>query len=198
MALFIAMTIFVFTMSITPGPMNIVMLSNGVNYGFKRTVPFAIGVMAGTVSLVAIVGLGLSELSGNYGEYLKILGYVGALFIGYLGFKISMSREEIKAAKNACCVPGPIMGYLLALANPKSWMAIIAGLSAFSLFGKYDDLLLFGFLYSTVGLGCILTWAYAGSKIAGFLSKAIYLRAFNLTMGVMLIIIALYLSNFQG
>lgn len=195
MTLFIAMAVFVFTMSITPGPMNIVMLSNGVNYGFKRTVPFAIGVMAGTVSLVAMVGLGLSELSGKYDEYLKILGYVGALFIAYLGFKISMSRDEIKAVKDACCVPGPIMGYLLALANPKSWMAIIAGLSAFSLFGNYDDLFLFGLLYGTVGLACILTWAYAGSKIARFLSEQIYLRAFNLTMGVMLIIIALYLSN---
>ncbi len=193
MTLIFAMALFVFTMSITPGPMNIVMLSNGVNYGFRRTVPFAIGVMAGTVSLVAAVGLGLSELSGNYDGFLKVLGYVGAGFIAYLGFKISMSTDEIKAVKDACCVPGPVMGYLLALANPKSWMAIIAGLSAFSLFGNYDELALFGVLYSTIGLGCILTWAYAGSKIARFLSKAIYLRAFNLTMGVMLIIIALYL-----
>lgn len=193
MTLLFAMALFVFSMSITPGPMNIVMLTNGVNYGFRRTVPFAIGVMAGTVSLVAAVGLGLSELSGSYDGFLEILGYVGAAVIAYLGFKISMSRDKIQAVKDACCVPGPLMGYVLALANPKSWMAIIAGLSAFSLFGKYDELLLFGFLYSTIGLGCILTWAYAGSRIARFLSKTIYLRAFNLTMGSLLIIIALYL-----
>lgn len=195
MTLLIAMTIFVFTMSITPGPMNIVMLSNGVNYGFRRTVPFAIGVTAGTVSLVVAVGMGLSELSGRYDSFLDVLGIVGALFIAYLGFKISMSREEIKAVKDACCVPGPLMGYLLALANPKSWMVIIAGLSAFSLFGNYGDLAIFALLYSCMTLLCVLTWAFAGSKIARFLSKPIYLRAFNLTMGVMLIIIAIYLSN---
>ena len=40
MTVLFAMALFVFTMSITPGPMNIVMLSNGVNYGFKRTLPF--------------------------------------------------------------------------------------------------------------------------------------------------------------
>ena len=47
MSVLIAMFIYAFSMAITPGPNNIIALSTGVNYGFRRAVPFAMGVMIG-------------------------------------------------------------------------------------------------------------------------------------------------------
>ena len=62
MAAFIITIIFyAFGMSITPGPTNIIMMSTGVNYGFKSTIPFATGAAFGYTSLVMIVAFGLGE-----------------------------------------------------------------------------------------------------------------------------------------
>ena len=43
----IAIIIFAFVSSITPGPNNIMLLASGTNYGFKRTIPHLFGIFIG-------------------------------------------------------------------------------------------------------------------------------------------------------
>jgi len=37
--LFLALMVFAFVMSVTPGPNNVMLLASGVNYGFQRSIP---------------------------------------------------------------------------------------------------------------------------------------------------------------
>ena len=46
----------------TPGPNNIMLLSSGLNYGFRRTVPHIAGITLGFAFLVLIVGLGMGAV----------------------------------------------------------------------------------------------------------------------------------------
>ena len=54
-----AFMLFAFVSSITPGPNNTMLLASGVNFGFRRTIPHALGISAGFMVLVLAVGLGL-------------------------------------------------------------------------------------------------------------------------------------------
>ena len=56
------MFIYSFSMGITPGPNNIIALSTGVNYGFKKALPFAFGVIVGFNLLIAALELVMEEL----------------------------------------------------------------------------------------------------------------------------------------
>ena len=63
--LFMALVIFAFVMSVTPGPNNVMLLTSGVNYGFRRSIPHMLGITIGFSFMILVVGLGLGRsLSG--------------------------------------------------------------------------------------------------------------------------------------
>ena len=63
-----AFVVFGAVMAFTPGPNNIMVLSSGLTYGFRRSLPHISGIAIGVSLMVASVGLGLgtdlSRLSG--------------------------------------------------------------------------------------------------------------------------------------
>ena len=57
MSLILAMFMFALTMSISPGPVNMVIISSGANHGFRKTLPFISGATTGFTLLLILVGL---------------------------------------------------------------------------------------------------------------------------------------------
>ncbi len=58
----IAFVMFAVVMFFTPGPNNIMLLSSGLTYGFRRTVPHMAGITVGFAFMVGAVGLGLGTV----------------------------------------------------------------------------------------------------------------------------------------
>jgi threonine/homoserine/homoserine lactone efflux protein len=54
----IAMISFSLTMSISPGPVNMVIISSGASYGVRKTFSFVSGVTIGFTLLLLFIGLG--------------------------------------------------------------------------------------------------------------------------------------------
>ena len=54
-----ALAIYAFVMSITPGPNNMMLTASGANYGFRRTMPHLLGIIGGCFVLFASLALGL-------------------------------------------------------------------------------------------------------------------------------------------
>ncbi|MBC8653404.1 LysE family translocator, partial [Providencia vermicola] len=59
---FLALSLFSFVTSITPGPNNIMLLASGVNFGFQKTLPHSLGVSIGFFIMLIAVGLGVGAL----------------------------------------------------------------------------------------------------------------------------------------
>ncbi len=57
--IFLALLVFAFTTSITPGPNNMMLFASGVNFGFVRTIPHMCGIGVGFLVLLLAVGFGL-------------------------------------------------------------------------------------------------------------------------------------------
>ena len=60
--LLIAFVMFAVVMFFTPGPNNVMLLSSGLTYGFRRTLPHIAGITIGVAFMVAAVGLGLGTV----------------------------------------------------------------------------------------------------------------------------------------
>lgn len=191
MSFVIAVCLYAFSMSITPGPTNIIMMSTGVNSGFKSTLPFATGSVFGFTALVVAAAAGIGELATQNKLVMDVLGYFGAAFIIYMGYKIAVSRADLKVQNFKS--PSFLYGVIFQWLNPKSWIACMAGIGAFNLVGFDNRLFIYIIFYSIIGYLCVLTWGYAGSKISRFLNSDQNLRIFNMTMGGGLILVAVYL-----
>lgn len=69
MTLIFAMCSFALSMSISPGPVNLVTLGSGINHGFLRTLPFVAGASIGFTLILFLLDIGLSlglEVSLRY------------------------------------------------------------------------------------------------------------------------------------
>ncbi|MBD0382911.1 LysE family translocator [Paenibacillus sedimenti] len=189
MSIFIAMCFFSLSMSISPGPVNMTILSSGVNFGFKRTLPFVSGATIGFTFLLTAVGLGISNFVEQVPIFYDLLRYLGTGYIGYIGYKIMVSRPEIEFKEEQ--IPRFQHGFLLQWLNPKAWIACFSGVSAFGL--TTSMLLVFLCIYFLICYLSLAVWALLGSKLQ-FLTKVKNgIKIFNIAMGGSLIIVAIYL-----
>jgi threonine/homoserine/homoserine lactone efflux protein len=195
MSLFIAMFSFSLAMSISPGPVNIVIVSSGASYGVRKTFSFVSGGTIGFTSLLLFIGLGFSKVIDLYPYFLKHLAVLGALFIIYMGYLIATSKPElaIKDQKQ----PTFIQGFLLQWLNPKAWIACLVGVSLFSAPNNNQEFLTFSLIYFLVCYVSLFSWSVLGSKAALLFNTEYKLKLFNQIMGGLLFATSCYLLYSQ-
>jgi len=62
----LSILLFAFSTAITPGPNNLMVMSSGLNYGFKRSIPHISGICFGLVVIILFIGAGLGALFEAY------------------------------------------------------------------------------------------------------------------------------------
>jgi arginine exporter protein ArgO len=87
-------------MSISPRPVNMVIISSGASYGFRRTFPFVSGATIGFTLLLIVIGFGFYASIEKYPLFFKYLDVAGSAFIIYIGYKIASSRSELSLTKS--------------------------------------------------------------------------------------------------
>ena len=190
MSLIIAMCLFALSMSVSPGPVNLVTFSSGLNYGFLPSLPFVAGAASGFTLLLVVVGLGLGEIIALNPVLLEVLAYAGTAFICYMGYKIATAHPELPEAPER--QPHFFQGAALQWLNPKAWIASLSGVSAFEA-TPGNGLFVFAGLYLVICFFSVAVWAFAGARLSELLGDKNNLQRFNRVMGGLLIIIAIYL-----
>ncbi len=191
MSLLFSMFSYSLAMSISPGPVNMIILSSGINHGIKLTIPYVSGATLGFTLLLLFVGIIFEKFITEFPFFLTYLAVSGSLYIIYIGYKIASSQPEM-AVKNRMA-PRFWEGFFLQWLNPKAWIACVSGASLFSHTESYTTFLTFATLYSIVCYVSLLFWAILGNKVSFLLSSRLRLRLFNISMGLLLIATALYL-----
>lgn len=195
MSLMFAMLMFSLTMSISPGPVNMVIISSGASHGFRKTLPFVSGATIGFTLLLILVGFGFYAVIETYPLFFKYLNVAGSAFIIYVGYKIAASRPELALKKAE--IPGFVQGFLLQWLNPKAWIACASGVALFSDSSTHTMLITFIIIYFSVCYISLAAWAILGNKVSTLLSSAQRIRVFNVLMGGLLIMTACYMLSFQ-
>lgn len=193
MNLFFAMFFFSLSMSISPGPVNMVIVSSGANYGIKKTMPYVSGATIGFTLLLLFIGLGFSQVINTFPFFLKYLALAGSLFIMYMGYKIASSKPEIEVNKEDA-TPKFYEGFFLQWLNPKAWIACVSGASIFSSTESYAPFLTFASIYFFVCYASLAAWAVLGDRVSFLLNSHFRLRFFNFFMGLLLMLTAGYLG----
>ena len=195
-SLIFSMFTFSLSMSISPGPVNITILSSSMNYGLKQTFAFISGATIGFTALLAAVCFGLYQVISLYPILLNIITALGTALLLWMGWNIaraqgkSIQTDQLELPK----APTFMQGALLQWLNPKAWIAAVSGTALFSASHNALYLFLFIFIYFVVCYLSLLIWGYAGQKLAVFLNQGSRMRLFNMAMGVLLMFIALQMS----
>lgn len=184
----VALVLFAFTTSITPGPNNMMLFASGVNFGFRRTIPHMLGIGAGFLSLLIGVGLGLGALLHAVPVLYTGLKFAGGLYLVWIAWKIGTSRSLSEGS--AASEP---MSFLAAAAfqwvNPKAWVMAVTAMATYTDERQYFlTVLVVGVAFAAVNLPSVSTWAGFGSALREWLAVPVRLKWFNITMAVLLVI----------
>lgn len=176
--------IFVLSMSITPGPNNVMLAGSGAIFGYKRTLPHIFGIIFGLFCLNLLSALGLQKLFILFPILKSVLKFGGVFYMFYLAFKI-FTAKGIRGGKST---PEPfkfIQGAIFQFLNPK---AVLMSLTAMSVYTNSSIILSASciiIIFILIGFPSISLWAVLGRGISLLLKKDKFARAFNYSLGIL-------------
>ena len=174
----------------TPGPNNIMLMTTGLNFGFRRAVPHMIGVSQGFAVMVLAVGFGLGAIVSAYPELYTILKYVGAAYLLYLAWAIATSGPVKEGAGER--VKGRPITFVQAAAfqwvNPKAWIMALGAISTYATVAAFPvNVILIAVIFGVLGIASSCAWVGFGSGLQNVLRNPRAVRAFNAVMALMLV-----------
>lgn len=175
----------------TPGPNNIMALCNAGKYGFKRCVPFNLGVAAGFVLLLATCLTFSFALYSALPSVKPVMMVIGAAYMLYLAWKTLRSGRHGEDGKREYTTF--LSGMLLQFVNPKGVLFCITVTSNY-LIPYYKTLLpLAGFslLLSLLTIASTCSWSAFGAIFQRFIIS--HQKVFNVVMALLLVYCAVSL-----
>ena len=178
---------FAMTAAITPGPNNIILSTNAVNYGFKETIPLMMGVFFGFLSVLTLCLLGIGELYKSFPAIAMIVKVIATCFLVYLSFRIftSSSFSDEKNSKKFSFKDI----YFFQIINPK---AVTVSMSSSAIFiqNKFSYqiefiLIFLCFVISTSTSA--IAWAAIGHSFRKYLNDKKKIVIFNRIMAILLL-----------
>ena len=187
-SLLIALIAFGAVMAFTPGPNNIMVLSSGLTYGFRRTLPHIAGIAMGISFMVAATGLGLGAIFVAWPILQTILKYAGIAYLIYLAFVIAMSGA-VTPGQDSRAAPMTFWGAaLFQWVNVKGWVMAIGIITAYSAIASFPwNIAMQAALMFVMGALSSLVWALFGSSLRPVLTSPRAVRAFNIVMAILLL-----------
>ncbi|KPA87726.1 MULTISPECIES: LysE family translocator [Pseudomonas] len=192
MSVLLSMAAFALASSITPGPVNIVALSAGAQFGLRASLRHVTGATLGFTLLLVLIGLGLHELLLRVPALTRGIQLGGVAFLLYMAWKLAMDDGSLDAG-NAGKRPTLTLGAVMQWLNPKAWLACVAGMGAFAAEGDTRVVLEFALIYFVICYGSIACWAFAGTFLRRYLENPRGMRLFNRLMALLLALSAAYL-----
>jgi threonine/homoserine/homoserine lactone efflux protein len=184
----VAFLLFAVVAAVTPGPSNVMLTATGAQVGVLRGLPCLLGVGTGMGLMLFVVPLGLGSLVLGHPVVLRALHWGGAAFLLWLAWKIATSSGGVDAANG-----GRPVGYLGAAVfqwvNPKSWLVSASAAGTFLSAGAGSPVAqaaCLGGLFVLAALPSGLVWLAFGAAVQRLLRGPRRMRAFNVTMGVLL------------
>lgn len=175
--------------SLSPGPVMLMCLVNGVNLGAREQTLGMLGASVGNVLLMLLSALGVGALVHFWPEAFAVLGLLGAFYLIYLAWQIGV-QHALFSPQAASPSGGHAFrrGLAVAVSNPKGILYFGALFPQFidpaqALVAQFAVLTL-----SFLAIDCVVMRLYAvgGRFVTGWLSEGLAMVRLNRGLGLMM------------
>ncbi|MFC6447507.1 LysE family translocator [Shinella zoogloeoides] len=180
---------FAFAMAGTPGPNNTMVTASGANYGFRRTLPVAMGMAIGVAVIIFTVAAAGGAVVADPRVHLA-LKWIGIVYLLWLAWRIATAPVGLSAESSRQRPFTFVEGALLQLVNPKLWVMVAGAVVAYG-GGVAGDLSIpsaFAVIFGGATLVSTLAWAGIGVGAGRFMTEERSLKLFNRAMALLLVL----------
>ena len=184
-----ALSMFIFVSSITPGPNNLMLLHSGARFGFRATIPHMLGISIGFAVMVFLCAIGVAAVVFRYPAADVILKTVGCAYMLWLSYKLWLngivppadidtpSTTETQRARPLTFMQAALFQYV----NPKAWMMALSITASYlpTTGSIWSNSLVACTLCIVINLFCIAIWARGGELLHTVFHRPRLMRAIN-------------------
>ena len=189
MDIFLAVLFFAFSTTITPGPNNVMIMSSGVNYGIKASVPHWLGICLGFPLMVLLIGMGFGAVFERFPHLHQLIKVLGAAYLVWLAWKIASA--EPKTIEQGKSKPFTFwQAVLFQWVNGKAWVMASGAVAAFTSVGGiyWIEVSVITAAFLVVAFPCVGLWLVCGSALRKVLTQPLFQRIFNIAMAIILVL----------
>ncbi|WP_336232539.1 LysE family translocator [Thalassospira sp. CH_XMU1458] len=189
---------FTLAAALSPGGATTLATASGAQFGFRRSVPFIMGISIGMLTLAAAGALGLANLLRAFPAIELITKLIGTSYLVWLAFKIAMATppptstiaRNIDQDTPTDSKPIPFLGaFGLLWLNPKGWAVTIGAAASFSAIAQdpTELAIILGSAFAFSGLLSMALWCALGLSLSLLLTSDWQWRTVNVALGALLI-----------
>jgi len=195
---YIALFLFTFVTTYTPGPNTVSSAMMGMQFGYQKSLRYFFGIATGFFSIMFCCALFAGALKQLVPEAVKILSYLGAAYILYLA--IHVLRAEYKVADETSEPLKYRNGLFLQLLNPK---VMVLGLTVYTSFLASMERSLPLIVVSALFLTCmsfsaLSVWAFFGAAFSRVCANNKIRWIVNIVLAVLLAYSAIGVLRIQA
>ena len=126
----LSLLLFAVSMVATPGPANMILLSAGSQFGFKKSLPFVLGIILSKQIIIWPIGLGILTFFDFFPNFISIIKLISCTYIIWLAWKLS--RFKINKEQKLTDAPSFFFGLPVHPTNPKAWAMVSVSFSNYT------------------------------------------------------------------
>lgn len=168
-----------FPLVYSPGPANTLFASNGAQFGFKRSIPFLVGIDVAFVLQSLLAGFGISEMLVLFPGLFTLMRYLGIAYIAWLGCMFLGAAMSNKPQQPNCLSFWD--GMVVTFINPKAWVMQIMMFTQFLEAGDAlaSSVIQLTLLLSVLNISGHVVWILFGSVLLSRAAHAFSARMQN-------------------
>lgn len=183
--------IYCFVTAYTPGANNLLSMNYAIRFGFRRSLRFNFGILAGFTAVMTICTVCSAALFTFIPRIKPFLQVAGAAYMIYLACKIwrsSLGQDGESGGKSSF-----LSGMLLQFVNPKIYIYAITVMTLYVLpvYHSAEAMVAFTLILAVIGASASFVWALFGSAFCSFFRR--HLKAVNTVMALLLLYCAVSL-----
>ena len=164
------------------------LMAAGANFGVRRALPHAAGVVLGFTFMIIVVGLGAAQFFQSFPLAHTYLTIASVTYLLYLAYKIGTASPKIDDPNSAGIPITFFQATAFQWVNPKAWTMALAAITVYTPQPTTSYyVVMVSLIFGAINLPSISMWLVLGVQMRRFLTTPARLRAFNWTMASLLV-----------
>ena len=184
--LLLALAAYALATSITPGPNNLMLMTSGANFGFRRTLPHMLGIGIGFSVMVLLVGTGLAQIFEAWAPARTVLAVFSVAYLLWLAWKFA-NAAPLGEAENHARPLTFLQAAAFQWVNPKAWAMALTATTIYAPDQSTTAILLVALVFGAINLPSVSVWTVLGQQMRRLLTGPARLAWFNRTMALLLV-----------
>ncbi|KHS93967.1 lysine transporter LysE [Pectobacterium brasiliense] len=183
--------LFAFVASITPGPTNILILTNSQRYGVRNTLPAVVGACVAASAIVLISGAGAGGMLRQYPVVRQVMSWAGVLWLSWMSWQLFRAPAATLSGESHNRFTARAAA-LLQVINPKTWMMALAVVSLFAPAGEHvlREISIMALWFLIISMVCLVCWAGLGKAVNKVFRTTVAMVRFQRLMALCLFVSA--------